>query len=143
EVSLIFAIIHAGDRRYINLGSIRSVDKLYPIGVGIFHEYRIIKIEEIFLFGHAVIFQVPKVETLNIAVGRNGGKQGREEFFRRFSVYGDDFRSNRDRVGRLCSRENVYPSIDDLQGKREVMAGVRSEEHTSELQSRRDLVCRL
>src|SRR6266480_5369344 len=50
------------------------------------------------------------------------------------------FRSNPDRAGR--PHEDRAPHC-DLRGQRRSPSGVRSEEHTSELQSHVNLVCRL
>src|SRR5207247_6238897 len=77
------------------------------------------------------------------AAGRGGARSGSTEEF--------VFESNVDRRGSFASRartEATLPTDEPLRshgehGSSDLLRGSRSEEHTSELQSRVDLVCRL
>ena len=51
--------------------------------------------------------------------------------------------SGRGLAGQLCRNASLPETIDDSVGAEKEAVSVRSEEHTSELQSRTNLVCRL
>src|SRR5436309_11775700 len=55
------------------------------------------------------------------------------------------FRSNQGRFAHFTEEDLAYfqSKVDDMWQKWEIPAVIRSEEHTSELQSRENLVCRL